>query len=234
LLGTFLQSILPPFNIRGKPQTTTSAKAPKESPDAAPAQSPTHVRPRTAGRHSVDQPPTCPPAQRVCVCASLEGEPDQRTPPTHGGRYLLPAHMQLPTLPPHPVTIRACSVLDPPLIPLRFRSARVHAAPASVCWRSQSTVDSLFFIDVPINQGPRSFCAWPALMPLDPVHQPILDCSKPGLPKSTNPYPESQDPEFLDPGMSPLTAPTPHLRTPHAGTARTHPHPACSQKVPGN
>jgi len=29
-------------------------------------------------------------------------------------------------------------------------------------------------------------------------------------------------------------APTPHLRTPHAGTARTHPHPACTQKVPGN
>ena len=29
-------------------------------------------------------------------------------------------------------------------------------------------------------------------------------------------------------------APTPHLRTPHTGTARTHPHPACTQKVPGN
>ena len=29
-------------------------------------------------------------------------------------------------------------------------------------------------------------------------------------------------------------APTPHLRTPHAGTARTHPHPACTQNVPGN
>ena len=29
-------------------------------------------------------------------------------------------------------------------------------------------------------------------------------------------------------------APTPHLRTPHAGAARTHPHPACTQKVPGN
>ena len=29
-------------------------------------------------------------------------------------------------------------------------------------------------------------------------------------------------------------APTPHLRTPHAGAARTYPHPACTQKVPGN
>ena len=29
-------------------------------------------------------------------------------------------------------------------------------------------------------------------------------------------------------------APTPHLRTPHAGAARTDPHPACTQKVPGN
>ena len=29
-------------------------------------------------------------------------------------------------------------------------------------------------------------------------------------------------------------APTPHLRTPHEGTARTHPHPAYTQKVPGN
>ena len=29
-------------------------------------------------------------------------------------------------------------------------------------------------------------------------------------------------------------APTPHLRTPHAGTARTHPHPACTQNDPGN
>ena len=29
-------------------------------------------------------------------------------------------------------------------------------------------------------------------------------------------------------------APTPHPRTPHAGTARTHPHPACTQNVPGN
>ena len=29
-------------------------------------------------------------------------------------------------------------------------------------------------------------------------------------------------------------APMPHLPTPHAGTARTHPHPACTQNDPGN
>jgi len=40
---------------------------------------------------------------------------------------------------------------DPTLLPLRFRSTRVHAAQARVCWRAQSTVDSLFFIDVPTN-----------------------------------------------------------------------------------
>jgi len=39
---------------------------------------------------------------------------------------------------------------------LRFRSTRVHAAQTRVCWRAQSTVDSLFFIDVPTNPGPRS------------------------------------------------------------------------------
>ena len=33
---------------------------------------------------------------------------------------------------------------DPPLLPLRFRSTRVHAAQARVCWWTQSTVDSLF------------------------------------------------------------------------------------------
>jgi len=47
-----------------------------------------------------------------------------------------------------------------PLLP-EVRIARVHATQASVCWRAQSTVDSLFFIDVPTNPGPRSFCARP-------------------------------------------------------------------------
>ena len=49
------------------------------------------------------------------------------------------------------VTIRTSSILDPPLLSLRFGSTRVYAAQASVCWRTQSTVDSLFFIDVPTN-----------------------------------------------------------------------------------
>ena len=39
-------------------------------------------------------------------------------------------------------------------------------------------------------------------MPLAPVPQPILDCSLNWPPKSTNPYPESPDPEFLGPGKS--------------------------------
>ncbi len=34
------------------------------------------------------------------------------------------------------------------------------------------------------------------------------------------------------PRLPPRTHAVPH--TPHAGTARTHPHPACTQKVPGN
>ena len=52
------------------------------------------------------------------------------------------------------------SIQTRPLLPLRFRSTRVHATQASVCWRALSTVDSLFFIDVPTNPGPRSFRAW--------------------------------------------------------------------------
>ena len=48
-------------------------------------------------------------------------------------------------------------------------------------------------------------CSARALMPLRRFLQPILDCSKLGPQKSTNPYPESRDPEFLGPGMSSLT-----------------------------
>ena len=100
------------------------------------------------------------------------------------------------------VTIRACSVLDPPLLPLRFRSARVHAAQASVCWRAQSTADSLFFIDVPTNPGPRSFCARPVPGTAGAGPQPILSIAlkgAPSCPRFTNPYSISRD---LDPGMS--------------------------------
>ena len=107
----------------------TSAKAPKEPPDGAPAQAQTHVRPCTAGRHRVAQPDTCPPAQRARVSASLEGSPP--------------------------------NVLRPPVV---SGTASPHTC------------------------------------------------------------------RYLDSRR----APTPHLRTPHAGTARTHPHPACTQKVPGN
>jgi hypothetical protein len=61
------------------------------------------------------------------------------------------------------VTIRDSSILTSPWLPLRFRSTRAHAVQARVCWQAQSTVDSLFFIDVPTNPGPRSFCARPVL-----------------------------------------------------------------------
>jgi hypothetical protein len=57
-----------------------------------------------------------------------------------------------------------------------------------------------------------AFRAWPVVPAFHawPVHRcswrpflnPLSDCSKPGLPKSTNPYPISPDPEFLDPGLS--------------------------------
>ena len=50
-------------------QTATSAKAPKGPPDASPAQASTHARPRTAGRHHVDQLPTRSPGQ--CLHASV-------------------------------------------------------------------------------------------------------------------------------------------------------------------
>jgi hypothetical protein len=45
--------------------------------------------------------PTCPPAQRPHVSASLQGGLDQRTPPTRGARHSLPARMQLSRLPSH-------------------------------------------------------------------------------------------------------------------------------------
>jgi hypothetical protein len=84
LLGTFPQSIRPSCSSRTMPQTATSAKTPKEPPDSAPAQATTHTRPRTAGRHHVDQTPMRPPVQRPHVPALLQGGPDQRTTPTRG------------------------------------------------------------------------------------------------------------------------------------------------------
>ena len=71
------------------------------------------------------------------------------------------------------------SIQTRPLLPLRFRSTRVHATQASVCWRAQSTVDSLFFIDVPTNPGPRSFHAWALRRYHWPTPQPIVQLLKP-------------------------------------------------------
>jgi len=94
------------------------------------------------------------------------------------------------------------SIQTRPLLPLRFRSTRVHATQASVCWRAQSTVDSLFFIDVPTNPGPRSFHAWPVRRCRGRRSTNALQLLQNWPPKSTNPYPESPDPEFLGPGKS--------------------------------
>ena len=94
------------------------------------------------------------------------------------------------------------SIQTRPLLPLRFRSTRVHATQASVCWRAQSTVDSLFFIDVPTNPGPRSFHAWAIRRCHWPVPQPIVRLLKPGPLNSTNQYPISPDPEYLGPRES--------------------------------
>ena len=82
------------------PQTATGSTALKEPPDAAPAQASTHARPRTLGRHRVDQTPTRPPAHSPHAAAPPQGGPDQRTPPTRGARHRLPAPMSLPRLPP--------------------------------------------------------------------------------------------------------------------------------------
>jgi len=98
------------------PQTATCATALKEPPDAAPAQASKHARPRTTGRHSVDQPPIRPATHCPHVPAPMQGEPDQRTTPTRGVRHRLPAPTSLPRLPqcthaalatPHAGTARA-------------------------------------------------------------------------------------------------------------------------------
>jgi hypothetical protein len=103
------------------------------------------------------------------------------------------------TRPPDTCYNTSLSIQTSPLLPLRFRSTRVLATQASVCWRAQSTVDSLFFIDVPTNLGPRSFHAWPVRRCSGHRSTHVLQLLQPGLPKSTNPYPISRD---LDPGMS--------------------------------
>ena len=81
------------------PQTAPGATALKEPPDAAPAQARTRARPRTAGRHRVDQSPARPPAHRPHPWAGPRSGPDQRTPPTRGDRHQPPAPMSLPRLP---------------------------------------------------------------------------------------------------------------------------------------
>jgi hypothetical protein len=57
------------------PQTATCVTVRKESQDATPVQVSTHARPRTAGRHSVVQPPMLPTAHRPHVPAPLQRGP---------------------------------------------------------------------------------------------------------------------------------------------------------------
>ena len=83
-------------------QTATGAKAPKEPPDASPAQATTHARPRTAGRHRVAQLPTRSPAQRLHASVSMQGgtrlthvaRPRRQAPPprTHAGAQAPATH----------------------------------------------------------------------------------------------------------------------------------------------
>jgi len=66
-----------------------------------------------------------------------------------------------------------------------FGSTRVHTAQASVCWRAQSTVDSLFFIDVPTNPGSRSFCARPVPGTAGAGPQPMVSIALNSVPQDS-------------------------------------------------
>ncbi len=61
-----------------------------------------------------------------------------------------------------------------------------------------TTVSSLFFIAYPQTRVPAPSMLGPYADATGRSLQPMLDCSKPGLCESTNPYPISPD---LDPGI---------------------------------
>jgi len=92
----------PHLSSRAMAQTATGAEAPKEPPDASPAQAPTHARPRTAGRHRVAQLPTRSPGQCLHAYVSLQrgtrlthaARPRRQAPPprTHAGAQAPAAH----------------------------------------------------------------------------------------------------------------------------------------------
>ena len=65
-----------------------------------------------------------------------------------------------------------------------------------------TTVSPLFFIAYPQTRVPAPSMLGPYADATGRSLQPMLDCSKPGPLKSTNPYPISPDPEFLSPGDS--------------------------------
>jgi hypothetical protein len=100
-------------------QTATSVKAPKEPPDAPPAQAPTHARPRTAGRHHVAQLPTRSPSQRLHASASMQ----LGTRLTHATRL----RRQAPT----PLT--HAGVQAPAAHPRRTSALRTHERPEHAC-----------------------------------------------------------------------------------------------------
>ena len=100
-------------------QTATGVKAPKEPPDAPPAQAPTHARPRTAGRHHDAQLPTRSPSQRLHASASLQ--PGTRL--THAAR----PRRQAPPPRTH------AGVQAPAAHPRRTRAPRTHERPEHAC-----------------------------------------------------------------------------------------------------
>ena len=76
-----------------------------------------------------------------------------------------------------------------------------------------TTVSPLFFIAYPQTRVPALSMLGPYAGTAGAGSNPLLDCSNPGLLKSTNPYPISRD---LDPGMSSpsLTIPSSTSRRP--------------------
>ena len=108
-------------------QTTTGVKAPKVSPDAPPAQAPTHARPRTAGRHHDAQLPTRSPSQRLHASASMQrGTRLTRRPPASTGTASphpcwCPGSRRAST--PHPRTPHAGTVRKDTHVPTRNQHA---------------------------------------------------------------------------------------------------------------
>ncbi len=102
MLGTFPQSTGPHLISCVMAQTATGAKAPKEPPDASPAQASMYDRPRTTGRNRVDQLLKRSHGQCLHASASMQrgtrltpaARPRRQAPPprTHAGAQAPAAH----------------------------------------------------------------------------------------------------------------------------------------------